>query len=367
MLIFWLVVGARFFVPLLIPRFPLPAVVTALVLDGVDQSIFQAFTSLPLEGYQSYDKALDIYYLSIAYISTLRNWTNQFAFEISRFLYYYRLVGVVLFESTQIRTLLLIFPNTFEYFFIFLEAASLRWDMRKMTRRFLIGSAAFIWIFIKLPQEYWIHVAQLDTTDFIKERIFGVPTDTPWSVIFADNLWVFALAAVVGLLIFAAVRWLRKRLPKPDWPFSPASDAHLAASGADTTGARSMGSIWDRYLIEKVAMIALIGFIFGTMLPGMTVTMVQLVLGALVMAAINAGLSTWLARRGSEWSSLVREFAVMTAVNLLVVVGYVKLLPSYSGSVELTRALFFALLFTLIIVLYDRYSVVHRARFGKDV
>ena len=48
----------------------------ALVIDGLDQTIFQTFTSLDLSGYQSYDKALDVYYLSIAYTATLRNWTH---------------------------------------------------------------------------------------------------------------------------------------------------------------------------------------------------------------------------------------------------------------------------------------------------
>jgi len=84
LLIFWIVVAARFLVPLAIPRYPLPAIVTALIIDAVDQTIFQQFTNLPLEGYQGYDKALDIYYLTIAYISTLRNWTNLFAFKVSR-------------------------------------------------------------------------------------------------------------------------------------------------------------------------------------------------------------------------------------------------------------------------------------------
>ena len=50
-----------------------------------------------------------------------------------------------------------------------------------MSRWLLVGAAAFIWIFIKLPQEWWIHVAQLDMTDFIKESIFGVPADTGWT------------------------------------------------------------------------------------------------------------------------------------------------------------------------------------------
>ena len=54
-------------------------------------------------------------------LSTFRNWSHLFAFRVSRFLLYYRLVGVVLFELTQLRSLLLIFPNTFEYFFIWYE------------------------------------------------------------------------------------------------------------------------------------------------------------------------------------------------------------------------------------------------------
>jgi hypothetical protein len=74
MMVFWLVVIARFGIPLFIPRYPLPAIIAALLLDGVDQTIFQTFTHLPLDGYQSYDKALDVYYLVVAYISTLRNW-----------------------------------------------------------------------------------------------------------------------------------------------------------------------------------------------------------------------------------------------------------------------------------------------------
>src|SRR5687767_52529 len=153
LLIFLAVVAARLFVPLAIPRFPLPAIIAAMIIDGVDQTIFQQYTDLNLDDYQSYDKALDIYYLSIAYLSTLRNWAHPLAFETSRFLFYYRLVGVVAFEATQARWLLLVFPNTFEYFFDFVEAVRTRWDPIRMTQRLVLGGAAFIWIFIKLPQE----------------------------------------------------------------------------------------------------------------------------------------------------------------------------------------------------------------------
>ena len=45
---FLVVFGLRLFVPLLILRFPLPAIVAALVLDAADQSIFEALTDIDL-------------------------------------------------------------------------------------------------------------------------------------------------------------------------------------------------------------------------------------------------------------------------------------------------------------------------------
>ncbi len=83
---FGIVVALRLLVPLAIPRFPLPAIVVAMIIDAADQTIFQNYTNLNLDWYQGYDKALDIYYLAIAYIATMRNWTNLHAFGVSRFL-----------------------------------------------------------------------------------------------------------------------------------------------------------------------------------------------------------------------------------------------------------------------------------------
>src|SRR6476469_4328900 len=180
----------------------------SLVIDGLDQTIFQTFTSLDLEGYQAYDKALDVYYLSIAYIATLRNWTNHTAVGVSRFLYYYRMIGVVIFEVTQLRAVLLIFPNTFEYFFDFYEGVRSRWNPRRLSRKFWIYGAAAIWIFIKLPQEWWIHIAQIDTTDLIRDK--------PW----------VGVLMVVGVLGLLAAFWfyVRPRLDPADHQFRLAAD-----------------------------------------------------------------------------------------------------------------------------------------------
>ena len=138
---------------------------------------------------------------------------------------------MVLFELTQVRWLLLVFPNTFEYFFDVYEAVRTRWDPRRMSRGLLIGAAAFIWIFIKLPQEWWIHVAQLDLTDFLKEagvrrprreqldrRRGGEPDGGP-----GGRGWRWRCSALLGWWV------LTRRLPPADRPFTLDADSQQPA------------------------------------------------------------------------------------------------------------------------------------------
>ena len=114
-LIVFLIIAIRLALPLLIPIFPLPTILSLLVLDAADQSILQKTTDLSLDDYQGYDKALDIWYLAMAYLATIRTWTDDPAQHVGAFLWYYRLVGVVAFELLGYRWLLMVFPNTFDY------------------------------------------------------------------------------------------------------------------------------------------------------------------------------------------------------------------------------------------------------------
>ncbi len=369
LIVFWVVVLARFLVPLTIPRYPLPGVLASLIIDAIDQTIFQQFTNLNLDGYQGYDKALDIYYLTIAYISTLRNWTNLYAYRVSQFLLYYRLFGVTLFELTYEppgpRWLLLIFPNTFEYFFIFYEIVRLRWDPVKMSKRFVIISAAAIWIFIKIPQELWIHIWQMDTTDFIKEDIFGVPTDTPFTEIIADNLWIIALAAVVAVLIVVIARWVIKRLPPADWPLSIDANDHLDISPEAVENQwipKETGRFFNSVLLEKIALVSLVSIIFAQILPEVRATTLELALGVAFVVVLNTVLSHWLARRGATWRSTLQQFIAMVVVNFGLVLLFAFLLPEFDGSINLGNTLFFVLLLTLIVTLFDRYRPYYDMR-----
>lgn len=350
MLIFWSVVMLRFFIPLFIPIYPLPAVIACLILDMVDQTIFQLFTSLPLEGYQSYDKALDNYYLAITYLSTMRNWSNLFAFKISRFLFYYRLVGAALFELTHLRGLLFIFPNTFEYFFIFYEAIRLKWNPIVLTKNKLITATALIWIFIKLPQEYWIHIAQLDTTDWIRANPSNALILIGWALFLLGMAWLLLrdLPPMKSGLSFAAdpVPVIQRERFEQETKISfPAVN--------------SSKKFFDNALFEKIMLVSLLSIIFAQILPGVMSTNLQLAIGMAILIIINTALSHWFARRGTHWRSIIQEFIAMSMVNLGIILLFDFLLPRYDGSINLFSTLFFVLLLTLNVTLYDRYRTMH--------
>jgi hypothetical protein len=345
-----LVLALRLLVPLLIFRYPLPAILACLVIDGVDQTVFQQFTDLPLDGYQGYDKALDIYYLCLAYVATLRNWTHSTAFAIARFLLYYRLVGVTAFELGEgNRTLLLLFPNTFEYFFICYELVRTRWDPRARSARFWFLAAAGIWVLVKLPQEYWIHVAQLDTTDLVRER--------PWvGVVMALGVAALALGFWFGV---------RPRLDPQDHGFRLTADPlpEEVDTGAERWAIRSRLPVLAATLAEKIALVSLIVVVFASILPGVRTSPSRIVVALAVLLTVNAFLTSAVARRGWSLESALAEFVWLAAANSALV-GLAD--RFFDRDLRSIPTLFFVLLITLIVSTYDRYRPVHEVRVRAD-
>ena len=348
--IFGVVLALRLLVPLLVFRFPLPSILASLVIDAVDQTVFQTFTDIDLTFYQSYDKALDIYYLALAYISTMRNWGHIGAFEISRWLFYYRLVGVAIFELTgaQYRTLLLVFPNTFEYFFIALSVVALLWRPLSVSTRGWLLTAAAIWIFVKLPQEWWIHVAQLDFTDAVSE-----------------NTW-FAVLVVVAILAGAAILWfvVRPRLRPPDHALQVRSEdlpGGLDRGEVRRAGRLARGTVLDVLLLEKVALVTLVSAIFASILPGVEATTVQIALAVAVVVTVDSAVGLAAARAGRGFDAAWSTFLALAAVNLLFVLLARFVLPG-EPHLDLPVTMFFLLLLTLIVSLFDRYAPVNALR-----
>jgi hypothetical protein len=244
---------------------------------------------------------------------------------------------VLIFELSQWRPALLIFPNTFEYFFIAYEAVRTLWQPTRLTRRQLIIAAAAIWIVIKLPQEWWIHIAQLDAT----EQIAAHPA--------AAAILFTALAA----LIVAAVIWGRRNLPAPDWRFSLDVDAHQPKRMPDTRPEDRR--TWLYTTVEKCALIAMIVVIFGHVLPT-TASNAQLAAGVVAVTVLNAGVTEVL-----EWLRLVPLRIVARCALMLVINSVIFesiLLLRHGVVVNRVTTSFFLLSLSLIITLYDHFRAV---------
>ncbi len=368
LLIAVIVIGARLLVPLLIPRFPLPAVIACLMIDGMDQTIFQKHTTINLDNYQSYDKALDIYYLSIAYLSTFKNWSSQAAIKISRFLFYYRLIGVLLYEFFHQGIILFIFPNTFEYFFIFISAIALFWDMKKLSTKFLVGAAAAIWIFIKLPQEWWIHIAHIDTTDLIKEKIFKVPVETTPTELLAMFPWIIPALGIFALILGVIIYFMAKRLPKADHKLEITPIVKKIDESKYMEIPKSITSYLNKHRIEfteKIILVGIISIIFAEMLPSFQGTVGQLIAGILVVILGNAVFSYLIIHSSRFTNSLVNRFFPMLVVNTLLAFLYANIMSGPETSISYLTVLFFAYIITLLTVLYDRFRPYYLTRFSK--
>ena len=349
-IVFWSVVTARFALPLLIPKYPLPGVVACLVLDAVDQTIFQAFGFNP-PFYQSYDKAMDVFYLSSPTWPACGTGTNMSAFGIDRFLFFYRQIGVVAFELTR-------------------RARGCCWCSRTRSStsssptkrsapggtrcgyefKFWVMVAAAIWIFIKLPQEYWIHIAELDLTDTIR--------DVPW---FGPAARRRHPRTDPRSLVFV----VRPRLPQADWSLRLAADP-LPAAIADASERAAWQArhrkVFDEAALEKILLIGLISVIYGRVLPGVEASSLQIFLGVAVFAIINAALGLWAAKRGHSWQSAGVSFLVVFVVNIGLVAVAALLLRRGEGGLRLVDTLFFVFLFSILTMLYDRYRPIHDYR-----
>jgi hypothetical protein len=357
------VIAARFLVPLVIPKYPLPGILASIAVDAADQSILHVVLGTDLPAYQPFDKAFDVYSLSITMLTVLRNWQSRPAVEIARVLFYFRLLGVFSFELTGWRPLLLIFANTFEYFFIFYEVARAWWSPLRLGTGALLRAAVAIWIVIKLPQEYALHVARLDVSDVIRDGILRAPVTAGWAEAVAQLL--SAAAAVVGVAVIGLA--VRALAPPPQHPRRLAADPLPVSIDEAHEWARHVARRWrvlDRHLVEKIVLVGCLTVIFAQIVPGLNATVAQLVGGVAAVATLNSLLLLRRARKGRPVPPAVPSFLLLAGTNVAFVLAAHQLLRPH-GSLSVPAAVFFLLLLTLIVTLYDRWHPVFDERFKE--
>jgi hypothetical protein len=151
-----IVLALRLTLPLTVVRWHLAGAIIAIVADAVDVLIYQ-LTSFPELGYHRVDKLLDLYTMSLLLGVSLQ-WGRGVAL-MSSALFTFRVVGVLLFELSGHRLILMGFPNVFEFFYLF-NAARLHYVPEyEMTPTRSLG-----WLLAltsaKLAQEYVLHSAR---------------------------------------------------------------------------------------------------------------------------------------------------------------------------------------------------------------
>ena len=169
-----IVIAIRLLVPLTILRWPLAGGLLALVIDAVDVVLVDAIAGVlhqpPEFGpiYAQLDKWLDLYYLTLELV-VVRRWEEMVPRRTAEVLFGWRLVGVILFEITLVRPLLLVFPNLFENYFLYILVAR-RWFPRFVPRT--VKQSVLVSVLLLIPkelQEYVLHYAQLHPWQWLRE------------------------------------------------------------------------------------------------------------------------------------------------------------------------------------------------------
>ena len=148
----------------------------AILIDLSDLLLMGVLDLGGVPDYQGLDKWLDQVYLALFLVVSLR-WTDP-ARAVSIALYSYRLIGFVLFEVTGERALLLLFPNIFEFWFIFValvgdDRVARWWPAR-------IAVALAVLTVLKEIQEWALHgarlfdsISALEAIDLVWRRLTG--------------------------------------------------------------------------------------------------------------------------------------------------------------------------------------------------
>jgi hypothetical protein len=171
-----LVVAIRLLVPLSILRWPLAGAVASMAVDAVDVVLVDIFArALGEPGefgpiYAQLDKLLDTYYLTIELYVAWR-WNEQLLRRTAAVLYGWRLIGAILFELTAFHPLLLIFPNLFENFFLYVLITK-KWAARLVPKTVPQLLLVLVVLLIpKLVQEWLLHYDEAHPWQWLRDQV----------------------------------------------------------------------------------------------------------------------------------------------------------------------------------------------------
>lgn len=174
----FIVIALRLIVPLTILRWPLAGGLAAMLVDALDVVLVDAIASVlgePAEFgpfYAQIDKWLDLYYLSLELI-VVRRWSRSLVREAATILFGWRLVGVILFEISGSRPLLIVFPNLFENLYLYIlivRRLAPALEPRTLPQLFILLIVLFI---PKAVQEWALHWEELHPWPWLRQTFIA--------------------------------------------------------------------------------------------------------------------------------------------------------------------------------------------------
>ena len=164
----------RTLVPLLILRRPFYGYAASMLADALGDCILVDLLGGSFQDYHFFDKIFDLYMLTIAVIASLK--FEKLEKLTSIVLYSIRALGLILFEITGLRILLVLFPSVFEFYFIFITWAKKFRPSFRLTKK----NIAKVIILLAVPKiilEILMHQSGADQVIWnlwVKIRIFLV-------------------------------------------------------------------------------------------------------------------------------------------------------------------------------------------------
>jgi hypothetical protein len=140
---------------LLVLRWAFVGGIVAILTDLSDLFLKNFLDLDGVRDYQAFDKWLDQVYMAAFLAVALRQWRGP-ARNIAVGLYAFRLIGFVTYEITGARGVLLLFPNVFEFWFLFVASLP-HWRPAFRYSRANLAIALGALTAAKFTQEYVLH------------------------------------------------------------------------------------------------------------------------------------------------------------------------------------------------------------------
>jgi hypothetical protein len=176
------------------------------------------------------------------------------------------------------------------------------------------------------------------------------------------------LVALSAGLIAVADRLIRRLAPPREHALTLAADPLPDAIDEAWERDQRIAEGWrlfDLHLLEKIGLVGVVTVIFAQILPGVHASPAQLMGAVGVVVTINAFLRLRSARAGRSLESTAASFLLLSVINIVIVAAADWLLRRREGDLDVPATLFFLLLLTLIVTLYDNWRPVCDVRFAR--